>query len=124
MRTAEEILALPAGRALDHFVAALLGDREEDGWWVSADGTRYSTGDGGPRPYSTEVGPAWAVVAHLIAAGLNVDVSYHRNYFPGGKWRCWWQPGFTNGGWADGDSACQAVCRAALLAELDAARAG
>jgi hypothetical protein len=124
MRTAEEILALPAGRALDHFVAGVLGDREEGGWWVSAGGTRYSTGDGGPRPYSTEVGPAWAVVAHLIAGGHNVDVSYHQNYYPGGKWRCYWQPGFTHKGWADGATACEAVCRAALLAALDAALAG
>lgn len=56
---------LEPGRELDRRIAALLGDQDEDGRWVSVDGSTWATVDRGPRHYSTDIADAWRVVPLL-----------------------------------------------------------
>lgn len=54
-----------AGRALDHQIAAFMGDVFDGSRWLSTDGSTFSSADGGPRFYSREIGDAWNIVETL-----------------------------------------------------------
>jgi hypothetical protein len=119
--TREQILSEPAGRTLDIWVALyVMADWQDDGWWHSKDGSKTSRADGGPRPYSTEIKDAWEVVEVMRRRGCLPTLLERAN----GEWRA--QLLFTDGEgfrhWpgAAADSPALAVCRAALLACVDA----
>jgi len=124
--TREQILALPPGRELDALVAEKvmgqklpLGPSEEArsvGPWFHGEGAVCPS-------YSTDIAAAWQVVEKFQQTGLAV-FSFWTGQYPGytanlncetadGKWRY-----FT----ADADTAPLAICRAALLAEVDRLR--
>jgi hypothetical protein len=58
----------PEGRAMDYALAQMMGDQlyihnhSEDRIWLSQDGTKVSTSDGGPRRYSSDKGDCMALV--------------------------------------------------------------
>lgn len=64
--TRTEIHALPAGRELDVLVARkVMDDLDEDGEWLSVNGSKFWHKDGGPKEYSTDIKAAWEVVERL-----------------------------------------------------------
>ncbi len=122
--TREEIRALLAGREMDRLIAAMLGDREEDGWWFSgfvagnSDTVKYSDEDGGPRRYSAKIEAAFSAVDALSARFCWLILEDWRN-IPNapGKWAALFD--FHDGhdtGHALGETAAEAICRACLLA--------
>jgi hypothetical protein len=118
--TREEILALPAGRKLDRLVAAFLGDREEDGWWVSAGGTKFDARDGGPRHYSTDIAAAWDVAGALRGRGDRLSLHDRGTHWTATvcpSVRTPAPPAFAP--MALAPTAPLALCRVALLAALD-----
>jgi hypothetical protein len=100
--TRAEVLKMPAGCELDRAVARVMGDREE----------------GDPRPYSTDIRPAWAVLGfacgrfnrrRLFLAALAEQARSKEGYRPEGLWVLA----------VLYDRFPEAVCKAALIAVLE-----
>jgi hypothetical protein len=107
-----------AGRDLDRQIASLVGDHydEADNKWTSTNGTWISCADGGPQHYSTSIGAVWYVVDALSARGCSLVLEDWRNdpRAPG-KWSALFNlPDGHDTGGAMGETAPEAICRAAL----------
>lgn len=110
--TRDEILNMPAGRALDalieYHIMKTQVPRNSDGHlsrsWV--DGYGYEN-----TFYSTDIAAAWDVVEKLNRDGWYVSV------FTGHKFECALShPNPKRGNYCKGETAPLAICRAALLA--------
>jgi hypothetical protein len=121
--TREEILSLTAGRELDCQVAErVMGDvLDAEGWWASADGSKCSYADDGPRPYSTSIGAAWKVVERMCP-GVEYWFDLYNGSQPGQP-DTWISVFHQSAGKVLGEafeakapSAPEAICKAALLA--------
>lgn len=112
--TKEDILAMGAGQELDALVAKEIMGMETSRLgtsyqfvWVSPPGS-WSP----PALYSTDILAAWEVVENLI------EITMHMNL--AGYWRVFIGDVRTSSKpiWADGATAPEAICKAALIAEL------
>lgn len=119
VEAAERTEELLTGREMDARIAALIGDtQDEEGWWVSRDGSRISVDDGGPRHYSTEIAEAWKVVEKLIREGQG-DFHIEHVGSTDGQHHDWCAGRFCFDPaekWGYADTAPLAICRAALKA--------
>jgi hypothetical protein len=135
--TRDEILAMEAGREMDALVAEKVMEwtRAEQPF-ISKWGTAYewqSTGDDcpdsdlntlfAPLPWSTDMAAAWEVVESF--GPIPFLLAFHpADAWRGGSgeiccfshWSCW----FEGGGKIDAKTAPLAICRAALLAVMEA----
>lgn len=105
------------GRELDVLVAEkVMGDVNEDGSWYSADGSRFTHRDGGPRPYSIDWGDAGRVVEKIKSTSPH---TWHIEYDPESNQ---WTAGFVSyfpmewQEYSEASTAPYAICLAALRA--------
>lgn len=121
----EQVLALPAGPALDELIAErVMGWTRRDGPVFSHESRWQAPGVKGwdwlPE-YSTDIAAAWQVVEKLRAGCIHMrlTLSNHED----GRYTCTFDKPMNEIYHAAADAAPLAVCRAALLATLTEARA-
>lgn len=120
--TKEEILTMKAGEELDKLVAEALGDVSE----VTGSDKCYrhfqeNPAYGGwsiPAPVSTDISAAWQVVDRLVDSVRHYMFDLRKVYV-----NTLWEASF-QGRVAQGVTAPEAICKAALLAELDSRENG
>lgn len=123
--TRDAVLAMKPGRELDALVAEkVLGwskGYEDDGtpYWATGD-----TAMSGDWPPSTDVAEAWEVVEDLVSQGFDLDLSSTilSPDFMAVSWGATFSRSITRAK-VTGETAPEAICKAALLAVLEGGEA-
>jgi len=138
--TRDEVLAMEAGRKLDRLIAqhimgkvchdrvCINGEWFEVETWLEAgedpaDPWIGTMAGGGLGWYSTDIAAAWEVVEHLVRQGMWWAAEFYRHDDPPHDW-AFCKPVDNRGAFryydARADSLPLAICRAALLAAMEA----
>ena len=120
----KEILEMPAGREMDALIAEkVIGWRIDELTAYSPSGSscaRHPKGDWWLNYYSTNMDAAWEIVEKFVSKGYGVHVYRHGDWNDKNGKRYWQSYMDFRFPIVDADTAPLAICRAALLAVMDA----